>query len=81
MLSWVPYCGHCKYCNTGRPALCPQVQESAYQSVMLDGTTRLTRDGEPVYSYCATGSFADRVVVPETGAIPIRKDAPLDRPP
>ncbi|MGW5150660.1 Zn-dependent alcohol dehydrogenase [Rhodococcus koreensis] len=79
VLSWVPYCGHCKYCNTGRPALCPQVQESAYQSVMLDGTTRLTREGEPVYSYCATGSFADRVVVPETGAIPIRKDAPLEK--
>ncbi|MER5431859.1 Zn-dependent alcohol dehydrogenase [Streptomyces sp. NPDC002588] len=79
VLSWVPYCGRCKYCHTGRPALCPQVQESAYQSVMLDGTSRLSRDGETVYSYCATGSFADRVVVPETGAIPIRKDAPLEK--
>ncbi|PSR70244.1 dehydrogenase [Nocardia sp. MDA0666] len=79
VLSWVPYCGHCSYCRSGRPALCPQVQETAYANVMADGTSRLSRNGETVYSYLTTGSFADRVVVPASGAVPIRKDAPLDK--
>ncbi len=78
VLSWVPYCGHCRYCVAGRPALCPLVQRTAFAGVMHDGTSRLSRGGETVYSYCATGSFADRVVVPATGAVPIRRDAPLD---
>ncbi len=42
------------------------------------GTTRLRRNGTTVYSYLAVGSFGEYAVVPETGAIPIRKDAPLE---
>ena len=79
VLSWVPYCGRCKYCNVGRPALCTEVMKFAYEGLMLDGTSRLSRDGQPVYSYGATGTFANRVIVPETGAIPVRKDAPLEK--
>ena len=79
VLSWVPYCGVCPRCRSGRPALCPKVEETAYLNVMYDGTSRLSRGDETVPSYLATGAFSDHVVVRETGAIPIRKDAPLDR--
>ncbi|MCW4355204.1 Zn-dependent alcohol dehydrogenase [Hoyosella sp. YIM 151337] len=79
ILSWVPYCGVCRYCQAGKPALCPKVEQTAYLNVQYDGTSRLSRDGEVVSSYLATGAFADHVVVHETGAVPIRKDAPLDR--
>jgi S-(hydroxymethyl)glutathione dehydrogenase / alcohol dehydrogenase len=75
----VPYCGVCSYCQAGKPALCPKVEETAYMNVQYDGTSRLSRNGEVVSSYLATGAFADRVIVHETGAVPIRKDAPLDR--
>ena len=37
-------------------------------------------NGTTVYSYLTVGSFGERAVVPETGAIPIRRDAPLERP-
>lgn len=78
VLSWVPYCGTCKYCLERKPALCPQLTETSYDGVMLDGTTRFSREGHPVLSYSAMGSFAEYVVVPETGAVAVRKDAPLE---
>lgn len=79
VLSWMPYCRRCVYCVAGRPNLCTLVESTAYNSVMLDGTTRLSRRGEPVYSYLATASFANWAVVPETAAIRIRDDAPLEK--
>ncbi|MFC0449923.1 Zn-dependent alcohol dehydrogenase [Rhodococcus jostii] len=79
VLSWMPYCRRCHYCLAGRPNLCALVESTAYNSVMLDGTTRLSQAGEPVYSYLATASFANWAVVPETAAIRIRDDAPLDK--
>lgn len=78
IMSWVPYCGRCTYCLRGRPNLCTLVLDTAYEGVMLDGTTRLRRGDEDVYSYSAVASFAEYAIVPATGAIPIRKDAPLD---
>jgi S-(hydroxymethyl)glutathione dehydrogenase/alcohol dehydrogenase len=79
ILSWTPYCGRCAYCLRGRLNLCALAADTAYASVMFDGTTRLHRGGSDVYGYLAVGSFAEYAIVPETGAIPIRKDAPLDR--
>jgi Zn-dependent alcohol dehydrogenase len=44
---------------------------------MLDGSPRLSIDGEPVYHYCGLASFAEYAVVPQESCIPIRKDVPL----
>jgi S-(hydroxymethyl)glutathione dehydrogenase/alcohol dehydrogenase len=79
VLSWVPGCGVCRYCRAGKPAQCALVAEVvAPRGVLYDGTSRLSRDGELVHHYLGVSSFAERVVVPASGAIPVRKDAPLD---
>ena len=79
ILSWTPYCRSCLYCLSGRLNLCEVVTKTAYASVFFDGTTRLQRNGKRVYSYLGVGSFGEYAVVAETGAIPIRKDAPLEK--
>jgi S-(hydroxymethyl)glutathione dehydrogenase/alcohol dehydrogenase len=47
--------------------------------VLLDGTTRLSLEGRPVYQYGHVATYASRTVVAESSAIPIRSDMPLDR--
>ena len=44
----------------------------------MDGTPRLSRDGEPVYHYSFLSTFADACVVPERSCIPIPDDVPFD---
>jgi S-(hydroxymethyl)glutathione dehydrogenase/alcohol dehydrogenase len=46
--------------------------------VLHDGTSRLRVGGEPAYHYLGVSSFAERAVVPESGAIRVRQDAPLE---
>jgi alcohol dehydrogenase len=46
---------------------------------LLDGTTRLSRNGgEPVYHYSFVSSFAEATVVPERSCIPIPHDVPFE---
>jgi S-(hydroxymethyl)glutathione dehydrogenase / alcohol dehydrogenase len=79
VLSWVPACGQCRYCRLGRPAQCqPAAEVIAPGGVLYDGTSRLRVGGEPAYHYLGVSSFAERVVVPESGAIRVRPDAPLE---
>lgn len=79
VLSWVPYCGKCRYCLLGRPAQCELVATVVSPGgVLFDGTSRISRSGEPVHHYLGVSSFAVRAVVPESGAIKVRSDAPLD---
>ena len=44
----------------------------------MDGTTRLSRDGEPIYHYSFLSTFAEACVVPERSCIPIADDVPFD---
>jgi S-(hydroxymethyl)glutathione dehydrogenase/alcohol dehydrogenase len=79
VLSWVPACGECRQCRLGRPWQCePVATIVAPLGVLFDGTSRWSRDGVPVHHYLGVSSFAERVVVPAAGAIPVRRDAPLD---
>ena len=75
--AYIPTCGTCRFCAAGRPNLC--VLRDSPRHVMLDGTTRLYRDGQPVNHFMQVSSFADRAVMPQESLIPIRKDAPLDK--
>lgn len=76
VLSWTPFCGRCVNCVTGRPVLC-QVAETT-RGTMSDRAWRLSRGGEPVFSGAGVGAFAEYTVVPETGAIKVRPDAPFE---
>lgn len=79
VLSWVPPCGECRYCRSGHEARCQKVATVvAPKGVLFDGTSRLSRGGETVHHYLGVSSFAEEVVVPASGAVKVRDDAPLD---
>jgi S-(hydroxymethyl)glutathione dehydrogenase/alcohol dehydrogenase len=44
---------------------------------MMDGTTRLSKNGQPVYHFSALACFAEYVVVPEQCCVPLSQDVPL----
>lgn len=80
VLSWVPQCGRCRQCAAGRPWQCELVATVvAPGGVLHDGTSRWhSPDGGRLHHYLGVSSFAERVVVPRSGAVRIREDAPLD---
>lgn len=77
ILNWAPDCGECFYCLRGKPNLCETFVGPLWAGTMLDGTTRLSLDGEPVYHFSGLATFAEQAVVPQETCIPIRKDVPL----
>ena len=42
--SWNPHCGHCFYCERSLPILCEPFTRNQPRGLLLDGTTRMTRD-------------------------------------
>lgn len=58
VLSWLAQCGHCYYCSRNQPALCEVAQAGLARSGLPDGTTRYSRDGDPVYHMLGLGTFS-----------------------
>jgi S-(hydroxymethyl)glutathione dehydrogenase/alcohol dehydrogenase len=77
--SWNPHCGHCFYCERDLPILCEPFTRNQPRGFLLDGASRMSRQGATVYHYSVTSSHAQYTVVPESGAIPVSPEIPFDR--
>lgn len=76
-LNWAPSCGECFYCLRDRPSLCSTYVGPLWAGTMMDGTTRLSKNGEPVYSFSALACFAEYTVVPQECCVVLPKAVPL----
>jgi NDMA-dependent alcohol dehydrogenase len=77
VLSWLPSCGRCFFCQSGRVNLCSVAMPAMLDGALPGGAIRLSRGGAPVHHYSFLSTFAERTVVPEASCVPIRRDAPL----
>ena len=76
-LNWAPNCGHCFFCLNGSPSLCDAYLEPIWAGTMMDGTTRVSLAGQPVFQYTALGCFSEWIVVPEACCVPLPHAVPL----
>ena len=74
-----PQCRECVHCRDPRTNLCLAIREQQNLGFLPDGTTRLSRDGEPIRHFMGTSTFAASTVMPEIALAKINRDAPLDR--
>src|SRR3984885_7825726 len=74
-----PQCGECAHCVSPLTNLCLAIREQQNLGYLPDGTTRLTRGGEPLRHFMGTSTFAEYTVMPEIALAVIDPQAPLDR--
>jgi S-(hydroxymethyl)glutathione dehydrogenase/alcohol dehydrogenase len=71
-----PQCGECYYCKHDQGYQCEKGAMAALGG-MLDGSTRLTHDGEPLRQMAMVGTFAEEAVIPEISAVKVPKEIPI----
>ncbi|MCW2952401.1 MAG: S-(Hydroxymethyl)glutathione dehydrogenase [Conexibacter sp.] len=72
-----PQCRECIHCLDPRTNLCLAIREQQNVGHLPDGTTRLSRGGEPLRHFMGTSTFAEYTVMPEIALARINPDAPL----
>ncbi|WP_103381691.1 NDMA-dependent alcohol dehydrogenase [Pseudonocardia dioxanivorans] len=77
--SFLPVCGHCRFCASGMTNLC-DTGATILDGVLPDGTYRFhDADGEDLGGMCMIGTFAERATISEYSCIKVAEDVPLDK--
>jgi S-(hydroxymethyl)glutathione dehydrogenase / alcohol dehydrogenase len=76
---YTPECRECKSCLSRKTNLCTAIRSTQGQGLMPDGTSRISLNGEKIYHYMGTSTFATHTVLPEIAVAKIREDAPFDK--
>ncbi len=74
-----PQCRECVHCLSDKTNICLKIRDEQGKGHLPDGTTRLSRGGEPIRSFMGTSTFAEATVMPEIALAKINPEAPLDR--
>src|SRR5438067_8416483 len=74
-----PQCRACAHGRDPRTNLCLAIREQQNLGYLPDGTTRLSRDGEPIRHFMGTSTFAEYTVMPEIALAKVSPEAELDR--
>jgi NDMA-dependent alcohol dehydrogenase len=76
-VSFVPSCGRCRYCSTGRQSLCDLGGMTMAPGMITDGTFRHHCRGTDLGVMAKLGTFAEHSVMAENSVIKIDKDLSL----
>ncbi|TAN13129.1 MAG: alcohol dehydrogenase [Chitinophagaceae bacterium] len=77
VFSYVPSCGHCMPCVTGRPALCEPAAAANTKGTLLSGGIRLkNKDLHFLNHHLGVSAFAEYAVVSKHSLIKITADIP-----
>nr|WP_042178099.1 alcohol dehydrogenase catalytic domain-containing protein [Kibdelosporangium sp. MJ126-NF4]CEL12966.1 Alcohol dehydrogenase [Kibdelosporangium sp. MJ126-NF4]CTQ98651.1 Alcohol dehydrogenase (EC 1.1.1.1) [Kibdelosporangium sp. MJ126-NF4] len=72
MVSWVPQCGTCPWCQRAQPELCTYNTTPSYRR------PRFVVDGVPVAAQAGCGAFAEQIVVTHHNLVPLPDDVPFE---
>lgn len=72
VFSFVPACGHCQPCATGRAALCEPGAKANVAGTLLSGARRLHSNGADINHHLGVSGFAEYAVVSAASAVKVR---------
>jgi len=76
---YTPECRECAFCRSGKTNLCQKIRLTQGQGLMPDGSSRFSKDGEPIHHYMGTSTFSEYTVLPEISLAKISPKAPLEK--
>ncbi|HQZ36557.1 MAG TPA: NDMA-dependent alcohol dehydrogenase [Ilumatobacteraceae bacterium] len=76
--SFIPSCGRCRYCSTGRQNLCDAGAGTMQNGMITDGTSRHFLGDEPLKLMAKLGTFSQYSTVAEASVIKVDDDLPMD---
>jgi alcohol dehydrogenase len=76
--SFVPSCGACEPCTSGRPALCEPGFAANMAGTLLSGERRLKGDSGPIHHFLGVSAFAEHAVLARNSLIRVDPRLPFD---
>ena len=77
VFSFLPMCGHCVPCASGRPVMCQAGAQANATGELLAGGTRFRARGESIHHHLGVSGFSQFTVCAEESLVKIDSELPL----
>ena len=78
IFTFIPGCGSCRYCSTGRPSLCEPGAEANNAGTLMNGGRRFSYKGEPYWHHCGVSGYSQYTIAVPGSLVKIDKNLPFE---
>lgn len=78
VMSFLPTCGHCGPCSSGRAALCAPGHAANAAGTLLSGARRITCDGVALNHHSGVCAFSEHAVIHRRSIVKVERDLPFE---
>jgi NDMA-dependent alcohol dehydrogenase len=75
--AFIPACGHCRWCSTGRQSLC-DLGATILAGYLPDGSYAFSVDGKDAGAMCMLGTFSQYATISDASVVKVDDDLPLE---
>ena len=78
VFAFLPSCGNCNYCQTGRAALCEPGSKANSEGTLLGGNRKIKNNGQYYFHHLGVSAFAEYSVVSVDSLVKVDSDIPFE---
>lgn len=78
IFTFIPSCGHCRYCTVGKPSLCQNGAEANNAGVLMNGAQRFSRNGQSYFHHCGVSGYSQYTIALPGSLVKIDSTLPFE---
>ena len=78
IFTFIPSCGHCRYCTVGKPSLCEPGAEANNAGLLMNGAQRFSRDGKSYFHHCGVSGYSQYTIAVPGSLVKVDSTLPFE---
>ena len=78
IFTFIPSCGHCRYCSVGKPSLCEPGAEANNAGVLMNGAQKFSREGKSYFHHCGVSGYSQYTIAVPGSLVKIDQSLPFE---
>jgi len=78
IFTFIPSCGHCRYCSSERPSLCEPGAEANNAGLLMNGAQRFSQKSKPYYHHCGVSGYSQYTIALPGSLVKVDSSLPFE---
>ena len=78
IFTFIPSCGHCRYCTVGKPSLCEPGAEANNAGLLMNGTQRFSRNRKSYFHHCGVSGYSQYTIAVPGSLVKVDSTLPFE---
>ena len=78
IFTFIPSCGDCRYCKSGKPSLCEPGAQANNAGLLMNGAQRFSRDNRSYFHHCGVSGYSQYTIAVPGSLVKVDSSLPFE---